>query len=250
MKNTIRLLIALGFAAFAAAMNFLWIQQNRPEYGDYVAYAESMPLGTVIESDSQFTLVKLPVRSGFRNSSVYILWENRSDLLQYKTVRAIQKGELALQTDITAKVPSPEFSTLGPFRLLSVRDQFVNRSEEGNTNTSHASGGGVIGRIPVTLIIPKDIDSKTGLLKYEPKIKQLLHILDQDRSQGSSILAIVAMSGSSPASRGDQDQRLKDNEAAIVIDLPNIPVITDVLLNNPAPEIGFVVPLSLIPSTN
>jgi len=250
MKNTARLLIALGFAAFAAILNFLWVQQNLPKYRDYTVYTEDFAQGSIIESSEEsFRPVSLPKKSGKLNlSEFFVPWEERSSLVGFRTSRSIQSGELALIGDVTAKNITPDFGTLGPFRLLSVRDQFVNR----NSSESQRSSGGVVGRIPVTLVVARQVDSRTGMLTYEPKVKQLLHILEMDKKAVSdrretSVMAIVAMSGSSSGdSSMDDGPELKSNEVALVIDLPDIPIITDVLLKNTSPEIGFVVPASLI----
>ena len=249
MKNTIRLFIALGFAAFAAILNFLWVQQNLPKYGKYTVYTADVAQGAVIDSEQgDFQSITLPEKKDVQLSKFLVPWDDRSTLVGFKASRPIKAGELALSSDMTTKNVTPEFSTLGPFRLLSVRDQFVN-----NTSRDSGSSGGVVGRIPVTLVVPKQINSKTGLLTYDPKIKQLLYILELDKLSGNkretSIMAIVAMSGS----QNDQTPRngpvIGDDEMALVIDLPDIPVITDVLLNNTSPEIGFVVPASLIDSS-
>lgn len=248
MKNTVRLLIALGFAAFAAILNFLWVQQNLPKYRTYTVYTADFDQGVVIDSEQgNLQPVSLPEKKGIQLADFLVPWEERSTLIGFKTSRPIKSGELALIGDMTPQNVTPEFSTLGPFRLLSVRDQFVNKTSE----DTRSSSGGVIGRIPVTLVVPKRLD-----LSYEPKVKQLLHILELDKNSGnrreSSIVAIVAMSGSPSPPSGAPDHEgheLGDDEMALVIDLPDIPVITDVLLKNTSPEIGFVVPASLIETT-
>ena len=249
MKNMVRLFIALGFAAFAAIVNFIWVQQNLPKYGNYTIYTADVAQGVVIDSEQgHFQSITLPEKKGIRLSNFLVPWEERSTLIGFKTSRPIKSGELALYSDMTTQNVTPEFSTLGPFRLLSVRDQFVN-----NTSRDSGSSGGVVGRVPVTLVIPKQINSKTGLLTYDPKVKQLLHILELDKLSGkkreTSIMAIVAMSGSQNDQTPRNGAELGDDEMALVIDLPDIPVITDVLLKNTSPEIGFVVPASLIDSS-
>jgi len=250
MKNTVRLLIALGFAAFAAILNFIWVQQNLPKYGTYTVYTADVAQGVVIDSEQgHFQPITLPEKKGVLLSKFLVPWEDRSMLIGFKTSRPIKSGELALYGDMTTKNVTPEFSTLGPFRLLSVRDQFVNN----DSSDMSRSSGGVVGRIPVTLVIPKQVNAKTGLLTYDPKIKQLLYILELDKHSSNkretSIMAIVAMSGTQSDQASRNGPELGDNEMALVIDLPDIPVITDVLLKNTSPEIGFVVPASLIDSS-
>ena len=246
MNNSIRLLIALGFAAGAAILNFLWVQQNLPKYRDYTAYAAEMAVGSSLDAEDKLKKVTLPERSGFTNSEVYIPWEDRGILIGLNVTRSIKADELALKNDAEMKETPTEFSTLGPFRLYSVRDQIVGKTVEGQQNSS---SGSVVGRIPVTLIVSTVKDQKGKPTYKDEDIKQLLRILENDQKseaknrRGTSILAVVAMSGSS----GEKELKLKPDEVALVIDLPNVPVITDVLLNNPSPEIGFVIPKSLNP---
>lgn len=252
MNNSVKLLIALGFAAGAAILNFLWVQQSLPKYKDYTVYAFDMEQSTVIDDNAMLKKISLAERADFKNSDMYIPWNDRGVVIGLKTPRNVKKNELVLNTDVTAKEVPPKFSMLGPFRLLSVGNQFIKKDASSQEQAPSSRGGSVVGRIPVTLIISKQIDSH-GAMTYDTKVEQLLHILELDqrsksRNRETSIMAVLAMSGSPAIPPNEKDDNpLKPNEVAIVIDLPNVPVITDVLLKNPSPEIGFVVPASLIP---
>ena len=245
MKNTVRLLIALGFAAFAAILNFVWVQQNLPKYRNYTVYTENFMQGSIIESyEGNFRPVSLPEKSGIKLSELFVPWEERSTLVGFRTSRSIQAGELALVSDVSVKNITPELGSLGPFRLLTVRDQFVNRDSGESQRSSGSSGG----RFPVTLIVTTKVDPRTRMVTYETEVKQLLQILEMDRKATKdgkeSLIKAIEVKPESTANDSSNGTELKSNEVALIIDLPDIPIITDVLLTSG--EISFTVPASLI----
>jgi len=249
MKNTIRLVIALGFAGFAAFLNAFWVHNSLPKYEKYTVYNNNIEHGDPIHPDD-FKEIKLPTKDekgkNLNLSTFFVPWEKRGDILTgSRASRNISVGAMALQTDASTKDIPPELRTLGPFPLLTVGTQYV--APDGKGTEQSESGQ----NYTITLVVKKLIDSKTKVESYEPKVRQLLSILARDKNNKNqnetSILAVVAMRGTQEDTVYGKDYQLGKNEEALMINLPNVPALSTVLLNNPSAEIGFVVPASLIP---
>ena len=236
MTNTVRLIIALGFAGFAALLHLIWAQQNLPTYREYTGYSQGIPQGEPIDPGN-FQMIRLSERTDLQHSEIFVPWENRSTLAGLRASREIHEGELALKTDGSGKGVLPEFSTLGPFRLLTV-------------------GGGQ--NATITLAVKntsrgkKDVSGKKDHpVTYEDDVTQLLNILGRGESgrirSDASIQAVVAIPGQPSLVSGEEENELREGEVALMINLPNVPVEPSILLKGSTSFIGFVVPASIIP---
>ena len=228
MKNTQQLFIALAFAGAAVFLNFIWVQQYLPSYGEYTIYSQELSQGEMLEPQ-HLDVLRLPERSDLQLSEVFVPWEERGTLLGLQTSRPIRAKELALKTDISVHAIPPEVSMLGPFQLLVDNEGEIVRGQNAT----------------LTLVVATRTDSNTGLIVYEPKVKQLLSILERDQNNRiSSIRAVVAMPENSIPRSGPPN----NNSARLTINLPNVPALSS-FWENPSSSIGFIVPVSLIPNS-
>ena len=221
------MIIALGFAGFAALLHLIWAQQNLPTYREYTGYSQGITKGDLIDGGN-FQKILLSERTDLRHSEIFAPWENRSTLAGLRASREIREGELALRNDGSGKGVLPEFSTLGPFRLLTV-------------------GGGQ--NATITLAV-QNKGTRGGPVTYDENVTQLLNILGRGESgrirSDASIQAVVAIPGQS-GRIPEEENELREGEVALMINLPNVPVEPSILLKGSVSSIGFVVPASMIP---
>ena len=248
MKNDlIKLTIAVIFAVLAAALNFIWVKQQLPKYDEYVIYKTKLKDGEEILSE-HLDHKRLPIPKSEYDKTL-IPWENRSVLYGMKLSRSVDPDELALPSDAVPVTAPPEMTILGPFRILSIGDQLVS-----------GQSARIDGRpkLPVTIVTKSPSKTETG--KFEENVSRLMQILDMEKksakARGSDanlfyISSVVAYP--KKAEEGDDPENaspLEEDQVALALDLPNVPVITDLLLdaNMRTAEIGFVVPKRVVDS--
>ena len=176
MSNLTKLLIAVGLALAAAALNAMWLSAEKHP-PTFVAAAVEVPAGEPITDDM---LSSVPVPGDFdalRKS--LIPYENRANLFGLTAPREYITGDMFFQRDIKAPIELAQFDVLGPFRLISVGQQFT--KENADKDESQIDSGGNT----ITIAVSSNLDERA---------RRLLQIIDpnQDpnRDKAKRIVAI------------------------------------------------------------
>lgn len=277
MNNLAKLLCALVLGLAAAGLNVYWASQQNPTEKIVVIKA-ALKEGQVIKAD-HLAFMQIPA-DGSDSAKTWIRHQDRSLLVGMKSPRAYAAGDIVLQRDITAPVKLPEWSVLGPFRLISVGEQFTNDGE-GYSGSGRGNS--------VTVAVPEDPT------KYDDDTKRLIQIIDPGRATSKKgvskehLLRIVAvqvyatggadfeadrgdtesMEGTSEVVEGDMEAGteesgeeieegsdeweefdegfimdteldLRQGEAALIVPLQNVANVPRVMLAGS--RVGFVIP--------
>jgi hypothetical protein len=261
-----RFIFALILAVAAGILNYVWMQQKAPSEG-YVIFKKNVEQGDQI-TDDMIGEIKLPLRwsDSSPRTKVYnetlLPWNARLSLLDLKAVRSFQKGELVQQIDVGAIDILPEYDILGPFRLIAVGGRFAKKYNPADSADSSDSSSSAI-----TIAIQYDVNEPNTL---DEKTRRLVQIVETEKGRRTNrqnndqtdlrLVGIVAWAGintvsASPLSSEQPNEQqsapslgLNPNELALVVPLPDLDTIPEVLLSEEAPQIGFLVPKTIVRS--
>lgn len=246
-----RFIFAFVLAVAAAVLNYLWMVQKAPQDG-YVIFKNDVAQGEVI-TEGMLGEIKLPARwtDSTPKTKVYaetlLPWNARLSLIDLKAVRSFRKGELVQQTDVGAIDVLPEYEVLGPFRLIAVGGRFAKSYDHEEPSESSSS---------ITIAIRYGGDDRNSL---DEKTRRLVQIVEQEKTRRRNsnddqrtdlrLVGVVAWSGSTAATATkDPSLGLAADEIALVVPLPEMDAVPEVLLREDSPQIGFLVPATVVRS--
>ncbi len=121
MNNILSFCLALLLGLTAAGINWIWISaQAAPS--EFVAFQTAIKFGDEIK---EADLIATPVPGDLAIlKKSFIPFENRSVLFGLKANRDYSAGDMVLHRDIQPPAESSQWQIIGPFRLISVGDQF------------------------------------------------------------------------------------------------------------------------------
>ena len=252
MKFTGRFIFAFILAVAATALNYAWMVGKAPPTAGYVAVNQRITQGEVIEGNM---LVELQLPVGHAYTETFLPWRARHSLIGLRAVRSFQNRELVQQSDVAAVDVLPDYDILGPFRLLAVGGQFANADDD----ESQSSGSSAI-----TIAIPFGAGDAG---RIDEKTRRLVQIVEQERTRRSGtdessdlrLVGIVAWQAATtdqpvaspvadPTNMPRRGLGLNEGELALVVPLPNLDTIPEVLLREDSPQIGFLVPATVVRS--
>ena len=242
-SSVMRLVFALLLACVAAGANFLWLNGQKPSTTDYLVFKSDVKRGETITWQDHLSAVPLP-GDNQRLPKVFVARKNLSIIDGTVAARDFFVGEMLQHSDINISNAPPEYRVLGPFRLISVGDRFVDAlNQDGASSDSSGS----------TVTVAAKYHGKTGDFEFDPLARRLLQIIDknqrglQDNLSDLEILAVVAYPNENTTlTEGNNSLGLEEDELALFVPMPNVPAIPNVLLTNKSPLIGFVVPASVL----
>ena len=251
MKFTGRFIFALILAAAATILNYIWMTSKAPSEG-YVIVNQNIGQGEGIER-SMLGEIKLP--GGRVYTETFLPSRAIHSFIGLKAVRPFQQGEIVQQADVAAIDVLPNYDILGPFRLLAVGGRFANADD----SEDQGSGSSAI-----TIAIPYDGDDAE---KIDVMTRRLVQIVENEKTRrtdsgGATDLRLVGIVAWRPdmtdqpstpavADSPDPPRRnlgLNEGELALVVPLPNLDTIPEVLLREDSPQIGFLVPATVVRS--
>ena len=239
MQNSLlRLVAAIVLAIVAGVGNFLFLT-NRGKPATYVRFNEAIAQGATIEKKF-FEEVAISGDVTELKKSL-IPFEERQNLEGRKAPRAFKVNSLALAQDFSGK--EPQWSVIGPFRLISVGERIKERSDGA---FSEGSAG-------QTITIAAEVKEENGKEIFDDKVQKLLNILYRSSESTNSVGRIVAVQiypsetkeldklGLRPdeAPKADATKAKDSKERALIIPLSNVESIPEVLARGS--YIGFVV---------
>ena len=255
-----RIAVALLLAGSAAILNYLWIRQNVPQTDSFAVFVKDVAVGQEITKDD-VTSVPLP-RVYYSNDTqvnlenFFVSAKDRYSLVGLIAHRNFKRGQLILNSDKPSNDYLPDADILGPFRLLSIGNQI-----SGMPSDSVSMSGS--GRTPITIIMTLERNPKTNQLEFSANDRRLFQLIDLEKSTASNsddqwkLMNITIY----PDTPGDDDVSLmplddsgstgyvlKENERAIIVDVPNVPMLSRVMMNSQTPRIGFRVPSDVVRS--
>ena len=255
-KFTGRFIFAFILAVAATILNYIWMVNKAPTDG-YVAVSQNVAQGEII-TIRMIREVKLPQHWGDSISGLklyretFVPWRARNTFVGLKAVRPFQRGEMVQQSDISAIDVLPKYDILGPFRLLAVGGRFA-------TVTAHESDDHRGATSTITIAIPFDVNDPD---KMDEKTRRLVQIVENEKTRGRSynesselrLVGIIAFpdTTSLPVPNVPNTSRrslgLGEDELALVVPLPNLDTIPEVLLREDSPQVGFLVPATVVRS--
>jgi len=175
VSNLTKLIIAVGLALGAAVLNAMWLSAEKHP-ATYVAAATDIGGEDAITDDM---LQAIPVPGNSETlSQALIPYEKRAILYGRTPSRQYIPGDMFFQRDLKAPIELAQFEVLGPFRLISVGQQFTQENDKGDGQID--SSGNTI-----TIAVSANLDERT---------RRLLQIIDpnQDpnRDKSKRIVAI------------------------------------------------------------
>lgn len=252
---TVRFIIAVGIGCAAAFLNYLWMQQNVPQIEYFVAVARDIEKGrNIVKEDLQ--LIQLPAAGESLDYTKYFIpYGDRFSLIDRPASRDFKKNEIFRDADFTESDYLPDVDILGPFRLLSIGNQLAGSKSTGTQNFG--------GRVPITFIVKMVKNPQTGVEEFEPQTRRLLQLINYENAADSRsgagrsdwrLMHIIAYPDNAPGSSPAKDPeepvtyQLAEDEYAIIVEVPNVPMLMNVLMNSKKPRIGFVVPSGVVKS--
>lgn len=245
-SNLFRFFLALALGCVAALANFVWLSGQKPSTTNYICFNRDVKQGAEIVS-ADLGEVSLP--SGQANlKSLFVLSADSGLVRGSKAIRDFAEGELVQLRDVFAVDKPPEYRVLGPFRLISVGDRFV-KDLKASGGESSASGTAVT----VAAGYSGGAGINDNFEKFDLKTRRLLQITAKnqsarEKSGNLEILAVVAYpeteSGGNTLARDSLG--LSSQEIALFVPMPSVSAIPSVLLESNSPQIGFVVPASVL----
>lgn len=240
--------IALLLAGAAAGLNMLYLASQKPSMTDYIRFARDVPQGELIR-ENQLEKIPLPQSAQNYNKS-FIRWEDRYSLVETYAIREFTAGELPQHIDVGAVEILEKYELLGPFRLISVGSRLASddQSRGGDGST-------------VTIAAKRSINKDSRREELDPKTRRLIQIIEQsqkssrNKSDKMRIISVVSY----PTTEHFEDEYaqagenagglgLEENELAMIVPLSNVSMISDILLSEKNPRIGFVVPAIAVQS--
>lgn len=164
MSNVMKLSLAVVLAFAAAALNAVWLSAEKHPT-TYVAAGIDIVAGTFI-TDAMLMPIPVPGDPDTLRASI-IPYSSMPTLLGSPAVRTYVRGDMFFQRDIKAPLELAQFEVLGPFRLISVGQQFTQANAK-KDETQSDSGGNTI-----TIAVSANFDERT---------RRLLQIIDPSRS--------------------------------------------------------------------
>ena len=224
MSHTMKLTIAVGLALVAAVLNMMWLAaEKRPPL--FVAAGADLKQGQEI-TDAMLSAV--PVPGDFEKLRASLIpYNNRAILLGLKASRNYPRGDIFFHRDIQAPLELTEYEVLGPFRLISVGEQFTEANADASDSRISAGGDNV------TIAVDANFDERT---------RRLLEVIDPNRKNSGSasgvrIVAVQVIPKSTAASAPSVDDA---NTVYQTVSLQGIENVPRVLLAGD--DIRFVVP--------
>lgn len=222
MSNLTKLVIAVGLALGAAVLNAMWLSAEK-QPTTYVAAATDI-VGEDTITDDMLQAVPVPGDFDTLRQSL-IPYENRAILYGLVPPRKYIPGDMFFQRDLKAPIELAQFEVLGPFRLISVGQQFT---QENNKDELQADSGGNT----ITIAVSSNFDDRT---------RRLLQIIDpnQDpnRDKAKRIVAIQVVPKEEAAKSPTADDK---NVVYQTVPLEGIANVPRVLLAGDL--IRFVIP--------
>lgn len=223
MSNITKLSLAVGLALAAAALNAVWLsaKKNPPSF---TAVAADIPAGETI-TDEMLMSVPVPGDSDTLRASL-IPYEKRPILFGTNATRKYARGDMIFYRDMQAPRELADFEVLGPFKLISVGQQFTQDSDKKDDAQNDVSGN------TITIAVNSNFDERT---------RRLLQIIDpnQDpnRDKARRIVAIQVVPKEEQAKTPAADDK---NVVYQTVQLEGIANVPRVLLAGDL--IRFVIP--------
>lgn len=223
MSNLTKLIIAVGLALGAAVLNAMWLSAEKHPT-TYVAASTDIG-GEDTITDEMLRAVPVPGDFDTLRQSL-VPYENRAILFGLTPPRTYKPGDMFFQRDLKAPIELAQFEVLGPFRLISVGQQFT-KGDDNKDEAQIDSGGNTI-----TIAVSANFDDRT---------RRLLQIIDpnQDpnRDKSKRIVAIQVVPKEEAAKSPPADAK---NEVFQTVTLEGIANVPRVLLAGDL--IRFVIP--------
>jgi len=226
MSHVGKLSLAVVLALVAAALNAMWLSAERSP-PTFVAAGADVPAGQEITDDM---LVAVPVPGDIEKLRASLIpYANRAILLGLKTSRNYTGGDMLFYRDIQAPLQLTQYEVLGPFRLISVGEQFTKTQPDGIEGEVGSGGDNV------TIAVSSKFDERT---------RRLLEVIDpnQKSNRENNVTRIVAVQvipkdERSPAAAVDEK-----NMVYQTVSLQGIENVPRVLLAGD--DIRFVIPVT------
>lgn len=223
MSHLSKLLLAVGLALAAAALNAMWLQaEKRPS--TFVAMKVDLAVGKPI-TDAGLAAVPVP-GDPKKLREALIPYENRAILFGSKAPRNYIKGDMVFQRDIQAPLEPTQFEVLGPFRLISVADRFKEVGGKSDTKRSDS------GSDNVTIAVAANFDERT---------RRLLEIIDPNRKSAKNATTVKIV-GVQVVPKDQQSAATADDKNVVyqTVSLKGVENVPPVLLEGEV--IRFVIP--------
>jgi hypothetical protein len=255
--------IALAVAAVAVVLNFAWVQQNTNSV-PYIIVNQKIDKDEIIR-DVDLTSLSLPKKYKDRYDQIFVPYEDRFWIIGKSASRIYEKDELMLRQNLENEFDNlPQIDVLGPFQLYSVGSRLVGSKIE---QSSYSANSG----IPITFIAKRVYD-KDNELTFDKNTRRLLQLIEYEKSMKQrnnddswKILSITIFPDDPDTSdnsiHSDHSEnsetknnvsttpyQLADDEMAITVEVPNVPILSNVLMNSKNPRIGFIVPSDVLKS--
>ncbi len=272
MQNyVIRVVLALALAILSAVANFFWLQSQKPQLSNYLAFATDVKKGKKIDP-SDLKPISLPKESNV--NGVFLPYSNIGLLLGVNASRDYKANELVTNDVVTTTNEPPQYDVLGPFRLISVDSKIIGVYND--DNKAEVSGNAVTIAVNYTGGNSENsgFNSNTRRLLQIVERSKIRNNPDEDlkirgivvyredqeiKTEGKQSLSVekeadpekiqfdIPEKTTKDDSQRTQNIDLRPNEIALFVPLPNVPTIPNVILSNKAPMIGFVVSSNTIP---
>jgi hypothetical protein len=252
ISYVVRFSIALAIAAVAMFLNFVWVKQNI-NTTEYIIVSQKIDKDDIIR-DTDLTQILLPQKYRDQYDQIFLPYEDRFWIVGKPAPKTFEKNELVLRQYLEGELDNlPQIDVLGPFRLYSVGSQLVGTA---SAQPNYSSGGG----IPITFIAQRiqDQDSEFTFDKNTRRLLQLIEYektINQQRDHDKSwkILSITIFPEEPNNSETENiastvPSPLAADEMAITVEVPNVPILSNVLMNSKKPRIGFIVPSDVLKS--
>ena len=256
-SNLVRFFLAFVLAVAAAVLNAVWLYQKTPALERYAVFKTDITKGTVIDPSEHVDVINIPVLEK-KMPEVFLPYKNRYSLSGWVAIRDFQEGEMVQHADIKPVDSLPEYEVLGPFRLISVGSRFSRDIMEENDDMYSDENQNA-----VTIAVKRQFNEATR------RLLQIIEARKENNDAGS--LRIIAVTtflqpedSKSPTGQKaplvskrptekmkdtvDISQKLGPDEIALFVPLPDVPAISQVLLAEENPQIGFVVPAEIVRS--
>ena len=176
MSNAMKLMLAVGLALAAAALNAAWLSATKHP-PTFTGASTDIPPGETITDEM---LSPVPVPGDFDTLKKSLIpYDNRAILLGQSASRKYFGGDMFFQRDMKAPFELAQFEVLGPFKLISVGQQFTQDDGSKAENQSDTSGN------TITIAVNANFDERT---------RRLLQIIDPNQDPNrDKVKRIVAI---------------------------------------------------------
>jgi hypothetical protein len=256
ISYVVRFSIAVAIAVVAVVLNFAWVKQNT-NTTEYVIVNQQIDKDEIIRS-SDLTSISLPQKYRDQYDKTFVPYEDRFWVIGKPASKVFEKNEIILRQYLEDELDNlPKIDVLGPFRLYSVGTQLVGTA---STQSTYAYGGG----IPITFIA-KRVQGKDNELTFDKNTRRLLQLIEYEKTisqqrgqdKGWRILSITNLPDEPNTDETNDDEtensnttetpyQLAADEVTITVEVPNVPILSTVLMNSKNPRIGFLVPSDVL----